>query len=84
MNNNYTGEGWFWKPIALITLTALITGSGFLIRDSLSQHGFITRTEAQAMIKTEAPYTLDRKFILSALEKIQKDIEIIKQKLWNP
>ena len=82
-DNGYRGEGWFWKPIALITVSSLITGSGFFIKESIAKKDFVTRAETQAIIKNESPYLHDRKFILSTLEKIQIDVDFIKQHFWK-
>ena len=68
-------KGWFWKPVALLLMSALITGSGAFIYTTCM---FVTKAEAREMIEMAPyPWIIDRKFVLHSLSEIQKDVRYI-------
>ena len=76
MANGDYDKGWFWKPVALVLLTALLTGSGaYMYTTSM----FCTKAEAKDMVDNAPyPWNLDRKFVLQALVDIKADVREIK------
>ena len=80
----YNGKGWFWKPLALFMMGAILSLSMMVAREHLMLRDFITKAEAKEIIKMAPhPWTQDRKYVLKTLQHIQDDVEFIKLRFWK-
>lgn len=80
MNN---GNG-IKNTIITFLLGTLLSGLVFFFKDWMQTKDFITRVEAQDMVNSAPfPYVTDRKYILESLNKLQKDVDFIKDNFWK-
>lgn len=84
MPNGYNGAGWFWKPVALLCISALLTGAGFVVFMTGVHGTFVTRAEAREMVNNAPfPWNADRKYVLESLTEIKEDTKYIKSVMWK-
>jgi len=82
--NGYHGNGWFWKPIAIFLMGALLTGASMMFREHVMLRGFCTKAEAKEMVKNAPyPWIQDRKYVLETLSDIKNKVSNIERKVWS-
>ena len=73
---DYSGEGWFWKPVAIGLMSFLTAMTLMVMREHVLLRDFVTKAEAKEMIEhAPFPWIEDRKYVIETLSEIKKDVK---------